>query len=139
MKLKSILIFIGILVFCSGSLAASAQAPKTETIGQLRHKQLRADSLHKVSGYISFQYRCPPCPDGALCKACMEDNIVLSETQQRLTNYSGLGDSSIIIYTKGSVEVKFDKVVVATIRVRKGAKASRGLDNLELISLDYDD
>lgn len=37
-------------------------------------------------GYVAGIYACPPCPQGAMCKPCMRDNIVISEKKKNLNH-----------------------------------------------------
>jgi hypothetical protein len=43
----------------------------------------RNDSIEApftVVGYVIETYKCPPCPEGAMCKPCIGDHIVVTDT-----------------------------------------------------------
>src|SRR3989344_8634614 len=38
-----------------------------------------------IRGIITYKYKCPPCPKGALCKTCANDYIVLADPIENIT------------------------------------------------------
>jgi len=50
-----------------------------------------------VTGYVTYLYRCPPCPPGANCKPCMGDNLVLSDAPKQVTDYADVGDGDLVV------------------------------------------
>lgn|GEM_PF-5183634 len=55
--------------------------------------------VFKTRAFVVFVYRCPLCPEGALCKPCMRDNVVISESPEPRTNYNNMGTKDLILYT----------------------------------------
>ncbi len=83
-----------------GFLLWQYQTPlvQTPTITDLNQNKVAPGTI-KVSGYSVKQYTCPACLAGAQCKACMGDNIVISQTNEPLTDYTKLTDDDLIIFT----------------------------------------
>jgi hypothetical protein len=54
---------------------------------------------YDTEGYVSKIFTCPPCPPRADCKPCMEDNVVLSESEKVLESYT-LSSADVIVYAK---------------------------------------
>src|SRR5437867_1863690 len=38
------------------------------------------DGSFRIEGYVLDIYKCPPCPPGAMCKPCIPDNVVITDT-----------------------------------------------------------
>ncbi|MCB9359345.1 hypothetical protein H6503_05410 [Candidatus Woesearchaeota archaeon] len=53
---------------------------------------------YSIEGFIAYEHRCPPCPEGSLCKECMPDNFILSDSQEYDSSYDGMSDSEVIVY-----------------------------------------
>jgi hypothetical protein len=74
-------------------------------------------------GYVSKVYLCPPCPQGAQCKPCMGDNIVLSDAPRRIDSYGEMGAGDVIVFgDRAAIEAD----------VRQRRTTSQPLNDLEL-------
>ena len=72
------------------------------TIDDLILKVRNGESLPpliKTAGFVLFKYKCPPCPEGAQCKPCMPNNMVVGSKPQDAKDYSAvLGDQQLTVY-----------------------------------------
>lgn len=53
---------------------------------------------HVIEGFITRVAPCPPCPEGAMCKPCMGEHVVVSDGPQAPENYSQLGAGDVIVF-----------------------------------------
>ena len=74
--------------------AAPAVAPNTVAALLTQHP---SNGNATVTGYVTYLYRCPPCPPGAKCKPCMGDNLVLSDAPKQVADYADVGDGDLIV------------------------------------------
>ena len=89
-------------------------------------------STYTTQGYVVFKYTCPPCPDGALCKPCMEANVIISETNTVLENYTRLSDSELVVYTDKVDELELGKkyyLIVSTQPIEADPRPMRAEAN----------
>lgn len=83
-----------------------ASVSKRYKISELKGNGLKAGDVFNVNGYIAKVYNCPPCKNGASCKPCMGDNIVISEENKLLQTYT-LSDKELIIFVDKPNQFKF--------------------------------
>jgi hypothetical protein len=76
--------------------ATAAPAPASGSVATLLARHPSSGSA-TVTGYVTYLYRCPPCPPGAMCKPCMGDNLVLSDAPKQVTSYSDVGDEDLVV------------------------------------------
>ena len=107
------LIYLFILFFCCAVFADEKMYPSVNrsfpnaSISDLSRSH--KSGSYNVKGFVVFIYKCPECPSGMLCKACMPDNIVISEKNNALTGYY-LNSTELIIYTRNSNNFREFKV-----------------------------
>lgn len=53
-----------------------------------------------VEGYVVKIYTCPFCPTGWQCKPCMRNNLIISENNRPLANYSLTNKELIVFFDK---------------------------------------
>src|SRR3979411_559512 len=51
----------------------------TLTFSDLK-KNDSVEGQFKIVGFVIQTYKCPPCPPGAMCKPCLGDHIVVTES-----------------------------------------------------------
>lgn len=54
------------------------QDPPLITFAQLNRSDLD-DGPFRIEGCVIQIYKCPPCPEGAQCKPCLGDHVVISD------------------------------------------------------------
>ena len=62
--------------FCAGS-ESGAQASLI-TFAQLSRSDLAAGPF-RIEGQVTDVHKCPPCPEGAQCKPCLGDYLVITD------------------------------------------------------------
>jgi len=79
--------------------AAPASAPAAPAAGSVTAflAQHPGSGSATVTGYVTYIYKCPPCPPNAKCKPCMGDNLVLSDAPKQVTDYADVGDGDLIV------------------------------------------
>lgn len=85
----------------------------------------------RLKGFVLDVYQCPPCPPGAICKPCIENNISVVEDKPQDISKIPL-EKRVRLFTvnhKG-FEVGKEYLFVVTFRNRKSSPK----DNLSLIS-----
>jgi len=78
-------------------------------------------------GYVAKSYRCPPCPQGAMCKPCMGANVVLSDEPRRINLYTELGPGDVIVFVTDSDLAKLVVGKRYRFRVEVGTRSSTSL------------
>lgn len=97
-------------VFCILGIGAIALAadnlpmPGFYSIHEI--KKSKPGSTYTTQGYVVYKYQCPPCPDGAQCKPCMRENVVISEQNKIFENYNDLGDTELVVLAEKTGELQ---------------------------------
>jgi hypothetical protein len=87
-------------------------AAPVRTIADVRASPPEGDARATIRGFVSKVYACPDCPEGAACKPCMGDNIVVSDTASEHETYSTLtADRDIIVLVKDATSFSMGQAV----------------------------
>ncbi len=96
-----------LLFYVITSNTALAQKKTSYTIAEINlFKNPTAEYF--TNGFVIITYSCPPCPQGANCKPCMGDNIVISEYNKAL-DYNQLSSNELIVFTEHPNNFKVGK------------------------------
>jgi len=93
-----------------------------------------SEGNYNTEGYVVKIYTCPPCPKGALCKMCMEPNIVISEDNKNLDVYS-LTEKELLIFTSYSNPNQFElgKKYRFSINITQYKSTGEPLNDIKLV------
>jgi hypothetical protein len=86
---------------------------------------------YEVRAYVVKQYRCPPCPKGALCKPCMPDNILIADESAVQQTYPD-GGNFLVVITPEKIEVELGNLYTLMVKVLKSKSTNRNLPDLQL-------
>jgi hypothetical protein len=129
MVMKTIL-----FVICSVWATSGAFAQKKDQKFPLAHisqlGSVKADTI-RLKGYIFDIYVCPPCPEGAQCKPCIENNFTVVEKKPS-DPFKVRMDSRLRVFTERPDSLTVGKRYMLTVRFRN--KKASPKDNLALIS-----
>ncbi|MBU0467568.1 MAG: hypothetical protein KKF78_11070 [Candidatus Omnitrophica bacterium] len=101
------------------------------SIEDIIKKEVTYGTYHTV-GYVAKIYECPACPEGALCKPCMGENIVISHEQKELVGYD-LGAKDLIVFVDDARSFKLGKKYLFLITVLDAKTTDQSVNNLKLI------
>lgn len=90
---------------------------------------------YETEGYVVKRYTCPICPQGAQCKPCMKNNIVISEENQTLETYS-LSDKNLIIFTNNPNQFTLNRKYTFIIKVLDYKSTGDSINDVELVSFE---
>lgn len=141
---------IGVLVFgvvisyiyllskpTSSSTTSSPQNTTTTSSDSLtisNIKENRPESgIYQIQGYVVKKYTCPPCSQGAQCKPCMRNNIVISEDNDLLESYN-LSDRELIVFTENPNLFELKKRYQFTLKITNSKSTNEQLNDIELIA-----
>lgn len=131
--MKSLILFLFLLFSPSFSSAAS----ETLTVNEIRELDPTSGSF-TIVGYISNRFTCPPCPEGSVCKPCMPDNVIVSETYDPDTKYTDHANHVTVLLPSNKkpeeTELTVGRRYELTITVDSAATMNFGLQNFELQS-----
>ena len=88
-----------------------------------------------VEGYVVKIYTCPPCTRRALCKPCMQDNIVISENDQLLETYS-LSDNEMILFVNNPKQFQLGGKYRFSVRLLDYKTTGESINDIELVGYD---
>ena len=96
-----------------------------------------SEGSYNTEGYVVKIYTCPPCPKDALCKMCMEPNIVISEDNKMLDTYS-LTEKELLIFTSHSnpKQFKLGKIYQFSINITPLKSTGKSLNDIRLLGYD---
>jgi hypothetical protein len=141
-KLIVLVLIINVLVFTRAygqdiSFGAEATKPETESnffkISEIKRGNF-GPGQYSTEGFVVRVYTCPDCPAGAVCKPCMKDNIVISENNQELKDYSGLTNSELIIFTNHVTEFEIGSSYKFLINITNNKSTLENINDIELVS-----
>ena len=123
---------------------ATLLAPTTFTLGQEPAKSplLAFDDLKKndriegsfrIEGYVLDIYKCPPCPPGAMCKPCIPDNVVITDTadSKDLSKVNRLR-----IYTERADQFEQKKKYSFTVKLKQPFPPGQAITAVDLVSFE---
>ena len=128
---KSLYYRISFLILAAAAFSALAPV-KPLSVTEFRRLAPKS-GFFSVSGYVSYIYKCPPCPPPAMCKPCMPDNLVLSENYSPDLPYPNSGEH-LVIKTDEPDNVKVGLRYWMTVKVEPTNSMNYGLNDLSLIS-----
>jgi len=119
-------------------------APATFTRGQETAKPplLTFDDLQKndgidgsfrIEGYVLDIYKCPPCPPGAMCKPCIPDNVVITDTAEP-KDLSKI--NRLRIFTENTDQFEPKKKYSFTVKLKQPFPAGQAITTVDLVSFE---
>ena len=110
-----------------------AQNFEFTTISDLKEKRPDSGSFD-IEGYVAKIFSCPPCPAGAACMPCMEENIVISERAVTVEAYTALTRSELILFVQNPERLfMIGEKYQFSIRVRDERTTDEPINDLELV------
>ncbi|MDX2027463.1 MAG: hypothetical protein SFW62_02375 [Alphaproteobacteria bacterium] len=102
------------------------------------NKKLPIAGVLKVEGHVVKIYKCPPCPPPGQCKPCMGDNIVISENNKLIDDYSGLTSKEMVIFIHPGDAEKLvpGEYYFFSVKILDRKSTGVPLNDVELVSFD---
>ncbi|HYV24148.1 MAG TPA: hypothetical protein VE969_02840 [Pyrinomonadaceae bacterium] len=123
---------------------ATLLAPSTFILGQETAKPplLTFDDLKKndgiegqfrIEGYVLDIYKCPPCPPRAMCKPCIPDNVVITDTAEPkdLSKVNRLR-----VFTEKPEQFEQKKKYSFTVKLKQPFPAGQAINTVDLVSFE---
>ena len=123
-------------------ILATLLAPATFTLGQEQarpplltfddlKKNDRVEGSFRIEGFVLDIYKCPPCPPGAMCKPCIPDNVVITDTAEPkdLSKVNRLR-----IYTEKVDQFEQKKKYSFTVKLKQPFPAGQAISAVDLVS-----
>ncbi len=114
--------------------AASNSIPNLYSIHGLKQKNLTSGNF-SVEGWVVKIYTCPVCPEGASCKPCMKDNIVISESDKLLGAYA-LTEKEMIVFSSNPGQFELGKKYRFSIKISDYRSTGEPINDIELVGYD---
>jgi len=111
--------------------SAADNATHKLTVSELKIQNYTS-GIFQIEGFIVKIYACPPCPSGAMCKPCMRDNIVISESNKGFGDYL-LSNTEMIIFTNITSQFELGKKYLFSINITHAKSTGDSLNDIELI------
>ncbi len=144
LKFSVILIFLltgNVGVFCAEKfeddfvlrrrLGKTKREEKVYSVEEFKNTEVSFGTYH-VKGYVVKKYTCLSCPKGAMCKPCMEDNIVISDDSKRLKNYD-LTVDQLILFIDDVKKLKLGKKYRFLIQIKNVRSVDEDFNNAKVI------
>lgn len=84
----------------------------------------------RIEGFVMQVYECPPCPEGAQCKPCLGDHVVITDNLQEK-------DPALIkrlrIFNKQPDDFVVGRKYSFLVKVRGKIHAGRAVEDVDLI------
>jgi hypothetical protein len=118
----------------AASLASFSWAgAKIYSVSELKAAKPKAGRAFWVEGFISKTYVCPPCPEGAQCKPCMKDNVVLSQTKKKLESYADVKADDLIVFTADSRSFAVGRKRRLKVKITDRKTTSEPINDVEVM------
>jgi hypothetical protein len=134
---SKLILFLVITAACLGfaviCLAETDRPPLNKySISEL-NKDLFTFGTYEIEGYVVKAYSCPPCPQGAQCKVCMPENIVVSQELKEFDSYVKLTENDLIIFVEDAKVFKIGVKYKFLIQIMDVKSTNQPLNNIKLI------
>jgi hypothetical protein len=128
-----ILFVLGILLApATFALAQEMARPPLLTFDDLG-KNDGIDGPFRIEGYVLDIYKCPPCPPGTMCKPCIPDNVVITDT----ANPKDLSKiNRLRIFTDKPEQFKQKKKYSFTVKLKQPLPAAHAITAVDLVSFE---
>jgi len=103
-------------------------------ISEIKQRNLTT-GIFNTEGFVVKIYTCPPCPKDAVCKMCMENNIVISENNKILETYS-LTEKELIIFVENPKQFELSKKYTFSINITNDKTTSTDINDIKLLEYD---
>jgi hypothetical protein len=101
------------------------------TIHDLKQRN-PTSGFYDTEGYVAYIYSCPPCPSGAVCEACMKDNIVISEQDITMATYT-LRDTELIIFVSQPEQFVLGRKYTYSIQISETRSTGDSINDVKLV------
>ncbi len=121
----------------TGEAPSATPAPPNapRTAAQVAALHLTTGQLSLI-GYVVSVYKCPPCPPQAMCKPCIGDHVVVSDSPAPVNGLGNMGPSDVVVFTERR---QMDALAVGKryrfdVKLGPGKMISKTLNDLLLIA-----
>jgi hypothetical protein len=119
-------------IFLCGMLASAiAFSQKPFPLVRLGSLDKATSDTIRVKAYVFDIYVCPPCPEGAMCKPCIENNFTAVE-EKPVDPFKVAHEKRVRVFMERPDSLKVGKQYLFVVRFRN--KTTSPEDNLTLIS-----
>ena len=136
-----LLAIVGVYLFSQQSPATESQRiyPKISSFDFYQINEIQQNNFtsgnFNTEGYVVKISTCPPCPKGAICKLCMNDNIVISENNQLLESYS-LTEKEMIIFAENPKQFELGRNYRFSVKIIDYKSTAQPANDVELVGYD---
>ena len=127
-----VLVLATLLALATFTLAQESAKPPLLTFDDLKNND-GIDGPFRIEGYVLDIYKCPPCPPGAMCKPCIPDNVVITDT-------AGPKDLSKInrlrIFADKPDQFERKKKYSFTVKLKQPFPAGQAITSVDLVSFE---
>ncbi|MDP2652537.1 MAG: hypothetical protein Q8Q08_00725 [Candidatus Omnitrophota bacterium] len=113
--------------------------PDFLTISRIK-LQAQPTDLFRTEGYVAQIYLCPPCAPGSLCKGCLPDMFVISETPKTVDDFEQVGPTELIVFARNGEkldDLKLGGKYRFMVQVSDIKSTLQPINDVLLISRDY--
>ena len=124
------------MLVCMPMLSLSQDKDQTREPPLLTFSDLQKNDLQgpfRIEGYVIQTYKCPPCPEGAQCKPCLGDHIVITDDVDEKDRAQV---KRLRIFTSKPEQFELKKQYSFLVKVRGKLPKDRAIENVELIGFD---
>ena len=89
------------------------------------------DGSFRIVGVVIDIYKCPPCPEGAMCKPCIGDHIDVTDN---LDEKNPAPIKRLRIFTDKPEQLEFKKKYLFTVKVRGKLLKGQPIHDVDLVS-----
>ena len=129
--MKGLLALLMVVWVCLPVSAQERPEPPVYRISELNTLN-PAYGTYEVSGFVVKVYECPVCPEGAQCKPCMPDHIVIAERRSRFAEYM-LTNKEMIVFVDDPSVFKVNRRYRFLIQILNVKTVDQVLNNPKLI------
>jgi len=130
--MKKVVFVLLFMLFPALGFCQDQKLSNEYTINEFNLKAPSYGTYH-VTGYVSKIFQCPPCPEGAQCKPCMAQNIIISEKKKTVKDYSRLSGRDMIIFCDDTSLFQLKSKYKFLIQVMNFKTTDQPINNVKLI------
>lgn len=97
------------------SISGKVDTSKYPLVSNINDVNRNKPVFFSIKAFVIDIYNCPPCPEGAMCKPCMGDNVTISDT----VSSGNSSNTNLRVFIKNQEQFQLNKKYFFALKLTK--------------------